>query len=188
MPPSRNDIRDDIREDAPGDTPDPSNTVTTPCPVCGQAFTPIRRQRYCPPACRQAAWRTRHPAPAPTPAVVRPPTRRHDHTVYECNGCGTRLLGQQWCPDCNRPAARLDLGGLRPHCDGPSRSATSPTNTRNRRQPADQHEPGRLVTRPPGDHTHVCAAQSHYSWTRRSVICRSPARAGSRGRRAPPWR
>ena len=113
MPPSRNDMSSDIGADV-----DPGSVVTIPCPVCGNLFTPIRRQRYCTPACRQAAWRTRHPAP--TPIVTLPPkTPRRDITVYECPGCGTRRLGQQWCPDCTRPAVRLDLGGLCPHCDEP---------------------------------------------------------------------
>lgn len=114
MPPSRNDNHNDIT------AADPSSTVTTPCPVCGNPFTPIRRQRYCTPACRQAAWRTRHANPAPPPVVVLPPTtRRRDHTVYACPTCGTRRLGEQWCPDCTRPAVRVDLGGLCPHCDEP---------------------------------------------------------------------
>jgi hypothetical protein len=116
MPPSRNDIRNDIR----ADDSDPNTPVTTPCPVCRSPFTPTRRQRYCTPACRQAAWRARHHTPAPAPVVVLPPaTRRRDITVYECPGCSTRRLGQQWCPDCTRPAARVDLGGLCPHCDEP---------------------------------------------------------------------
>ena len=52
MPPSRNDNRNDINSDG--------HTTTIPCPFCHSAFTPIRRQRYCTPACRQAAWRARH--------------------------------------------------------------------------------------------------------------------------------
>jgi hypothetical protein len=116
MPPSRNDIRNDI--------PDGSSrhraTAAIPCPVCATAFTPIRRQTYCTPACRQAAWRTRHHDAAPAPVVVLPPrTRRRDITIYECPGCATRRLGQQWCPDCNQPATRIDLGGLCPNCDEP---------------------------------------------------------------------
>lgn len=43
MPPSRNDIRND------------NGARTATCPTCRQSFTPIRRQRYCTPACRQAA-------------------------------------------------------------------------------------------------------------------------------------
>lgn len=104
MPPRRNDNRND--------------NSGVPCPVCGIRFTPIRRQAYCTPACRQAAWRARHPATAP--AVTLPPrTPRRDYTVYTCPDCDTRRLGQQWCPDCNRPALRVDLGGLCPHCDEP---------------------------------------------------------------------
>jgi hypothetical protein len=120
MPPSRND----------NETPPPKtgrqparpsrndNETTTTCPVCSNPFTPIRRQRYCTPACRQAAWRARHPDPQP--AIVIPPrTSRRAITVYHCPTCDTRTLGQQWCHDCNRPRTRLDLGGLCPHCDEP---------------------------------------------------------------------
>ena len=114
MPPSRNDNRNDINAAGLSD----GIAATIPCPVCQTAFTPIRRQKYCTPACRQAGWRARHPAPAP--AVVLPPrTRRREITIYECPGCLTRTLGQQWCPDCNQPAARIDFGGLCPHCDQP---------------------------------------------------------------------
>lgn len=107
MPPRRNDIRDDIQ-------------TTTHCPVCATGFTPNRRQRYCTPACRQAAWRTRQDQRAPPPAItLSPRVPRRDHTVYQCPECDTRHLGQQWCPDCERPCIRLDLGGLCPHCDEP---------------------------------------------------------------------
>jgi hypothetical protein len=124
MPPSRNDIRNDFRSDTtrsrPTDTPSRNDTrneinatgTTIPCPFCRNAFTPIRRQKYCTPACRQAAWRTRH-HPAPAPAVVLPPgTPKRAITVYECPGCATRSLGVQWCPDCNQPALRIDYGGF----------------------------------------------------------------------------
>jgi hypothetical protein len=96
------------------------NETTTPCPTCASPFTPIRRQRYCSPACRQAAWRTRHQNPILTPVTaVRPHTPRRAITVYQCPECETRSLGQQWCHDCNRPCTRVDLGGLCPHCDEP---------------------------------------------------------------------
>lgn len=101
MPASRNDIE-----------------TTSCCPVCGTGFTPVRRQLYCTPACRQAAWRTRHHTPVPA-VVLPPPVRRRDVTVYECTDCGTRLSGEQWCRDCRRPARRVDRGGLCPHCDQP---------------------------------------------------------------------
>jgi ssDNA-binding Zn-finger/Zn-ribbon topoisomerase 1 len=93
----------------------PATRPTVPCPRCGQRFTPVGRQRFCSPACRQAAWRRRHPAPVPAlPARTPRPA-----TVYECPGCGARLLGEQRCPDCNVFCRRLGLGGRCPHCDEP---------------------------------------------------------------------
>jgi len=103
MPPPRNDIE-----------------TTTTCPICADTFTPIRRQRYCTPACRQASWRARHDDRTPPPALVLPPrTPRRDKTAYQCPECDTRRLGQQWCHDCNRPCTRIDVGGLCPHCSEP---------------------------------------------------------------------
>ena len=103
MPPSRND-----------------NETTTACPVCATGFTPIHRQRYCSPACRQAAWRARHTNPAPQPATVIPPrTPRRANSVYHCPECDTLHLGQQWCHDCNRPCVRIDFGAPCPHCGEP---------------------------------------------------------------------
>jgi hypothetical protein len=131
MPPPRNDIRNDIQ-------PNPAATITRPqpappsrndirndngtatCPVCQTAFTPIRRQTYCTPACRQAAWRARHPHPAPQPPTVAAPrTTRRATTVYQCTECENRYLGQQGCHDCNKPCTRLDTGRLCPHCEEP---------------------------------------------------------------------
>jgi len=107
MPPSRNDIRNDMQ-------------TTTTCPNCTTTFTPTRRQRYCTPACRQAAWRTRHPNPSPQPSImVGPGTTRRAITVYQCTECDNRYLGRQWCQDCNKPCARIDIGGLCPNCDEP---------------------------------------------------------------------
>jgi len=104
MPPPRNDVE-----------------TTRSCPVCGSGFTPVRRQLYCTPACRQSAWRARHPNDLEVAPVVVLPARirRRDVTVYECLHCGTRFLGEQWCPDCQRPCRRVDVGGLCPHCDEP---------------------------------------------------------------------
>jgi hypothetical protein len=99
----------------PAPTPAAANT---PCPVCAKVFTPVRRQAYCSPACRQAAWRARHQDRTP-PVVVAPRTSRREVTVYQCSECDARYIGQQWCHDCNRPCARLDFGGACPHCDEP---------------------------------------------------------------------
>lgn len=90
------------------------------CPICGAAFTPVRRQRFCSPACRQAAWRTRHATALLE--ETRPPVPRRGRrqiSVYACPDCDQRQLGQQWCHDCARPAALLGIGGLCPCCDEP---------------------------------------------------------------------
>jgi hypothetical protein len=129
MPPSRNDTRNDIQPNPaatttrPQPTPPSRNDIrndngTATCPVCTAAFTPIRRQTYCTPACRQAAWRARHHQPRPA-TTVPPATHRRDSTIYQCPTCDTRQLAQQWCHDCNRPCARVDRGGLCPHCEEP---------------------------------------------------------------------
>jgi hypothetical protein len=87
--------------------------VTTPCPVCGLPFTPVGRQRVCSAACRQAAWRRRHPAPLP-PIPLRAPRAA---TIYECPSCETRYLGDQRCPECRIFCRKLGPGGSCPHCD-----------------------------------------------------------------------
>jgi hypothetical protein len=104
MTPPRNDTRNDTQPMA--------------CPVCATTFTPTRRQRYCTPACRQAAWRARHPNPRPA-TVVPARTRRRDITVYQCQECDTRYLGQQYCHHCHQPCQRVDYGALCPQCDTP---------------------------------------------------------------------
>ncbi len=95
---------------------DDNETTTRPCPVCGNGFTPIRRQLYCTNACRQTAHRRRR---QPEAATIPPPAPRRATTVYVCQDCDQRYLGEQWCPDCNRPCRRLGTGGNCPHCDEP---------------------------------------------------------------------
>ena len=78
---------------------------------------PAPNQRYCLPACKAKAWRLRH-QPEPAPIVVPPGRPRKPITVYECEACDTRSLGEQRCPDCNAFMRRVGLGGHCPHCDG----------------------------------------------------------------------
>lgn len=96
----------------PPQTPVRNDGVTIPCPVCGTPFTPLGRARFCSPACRQAAWRTRHHAPT-MPVVER------SHVIYQCPECETRYLGEQRCDTCNRWCARVGPGGECPHCQEP---------------------------------------------------------------------
>ena len=106
----------------PAESPWRNDGVTIPgalprarCLVCGQPVALVGRRRYCSAACRQAAWRQRHPAPLP-PVPARLP---RPGTVYECPACGTRLLGEQRCADCGVFCRRIGPGGACPHCDDP---------------------------------------------------------------------
>ena len=101
--PSRNDNRND----------------TAACPACGQPFTLSGRRRWCSDACRQAAWRRRHPARQPADAGPPPPRPARERTVYECPDCGARYLGRQRCDDCGTFCRRIGPGGHCPHCDEP---------------------------------------------------------------------
>ena len=96
-------------------------TATT-CPICATALHGRTDQRYCTPACRQTAYRARTQNRAPQPSAPPPPPpdrSRREHTVYECGGCGQRLLGEQWCPDCQRPARRIGPGAPCPSYGDP---------------------------------------------------------------------
>lgn len=85
------------------------------CPVCQAPFIPAPNQQYCGKLCRDTAYRRRHRARAVTMAV--PATRpRRPFTVYECEACGTRSVGDQRCGGCGSLMRRVGLGGRCPHC------------------------------------------------------------------------
>ncbi|MBA2497513.1 MAG: hypothetical protein H0V33_10550 [Acidimicrobiia bacterium] len=88
------------------------DTATATCGSCGQPFDRTGRQRFCSTACRQAAWRQKRAAPV-EPAVAKP------DTVYACDDCDTRYLGEQRCDECNRWCRRIGPGGTCPCCDEP---------------------------------------------------------------------
>ena len=96
---------------------DNRNDTAATCPACGQPFTPAGRRRWCSDACRQAAWRQRHPAPDPATLPAPPPAR--DATIYQCPECDQRYLGQQRCEACGTFCRRIGPGGPCPHCDEP---------------------------------------------------------------------
>ncbi len=99
-------------------TPSRHDAVTTTCPVCQHHFTPAGRQTYCSDACRAAAYRRRRDANRPAITVPAGQPRR-PVTVYECDTCGHRALGEQRCDDCGTFMRRVGLGGTCPGCDQP---------------------------------------------------------------------
>jgi hypothetical protein len=85
------------------------------CGVCGAQFHPVGRQRFCTAACRQVAWRRRHPTPLPAVPLRAPRPR----TVYQCPSCDSRSLGEQYCSDCGTFRRRVGPGGRCPSCEEP---------------------------------------------------------------------
>jgi hypothetical protein len=94
------------------------DAVTMRCPICHDPFVPVGRQVYCGDPCRAAAYRRRRDADADAAPVVIPKARpRRPITVYECDGCGERALGQQRCETCSTFMRRIGIGGSCPACD-----------------------------------------------------------------------
>jgi hypothetical protein len=92
--------------------------VTILCPVCQTSFAPVGRRQLCSDACRAAAYRRRRDAGRPP--IVLPKSRpRRPVTVYECDLCGERSLGEQYCEQCHTFMRRVGLGGSRPSCGDP---------------------------------------------------------------------
>jgi hypothetical protein len=106
-----------MNHEADREAPSRDGNVTATCPMCGTVFVPAPNQVYCKHACGAKAWRRRHQV-ADTPIVV-PPSRPHRPiTVYECEACGTRSVGDQRCDGCGSFMRRIGFGGYCPHCDG----------------------------------------------------------------------
>ena len=90
-----------------------------PRPVCGRPFSPRGRGRYRSSGrFRQAALRRCHPAAAPKVPLPLKGAKRAV-TVYECDGCGSRALGEQYCEECPTSVRPLGRATLCPHCDLP---------------------------------------------------------------------
>ncbi len=92
--------------------------VTMTCPVCQCSFNPVGRQRYCGDPCRSAAYRRRRDA-GQTPVVVPKGQPRKPITVYSCDGCGARAVGDQRCEECQIFMRRIGIGGTCPSCEEP---------------------------------------------------------------------
>jgi len=117
VPPAAHPIRDSARN---GSAPRGDSAA---CPVCDQPL-PSVRTTYCSAACRQRAFRLRHAVLATVDeSQLRAELRRRGalvaHTLYECGGCGERLVGERRCPECNVFCRALGLGGRCAECDAP---------------------------------------------------------------------
>ena len=99
-------------------SPSCHDVVTMTCPVCQQPFTAVGRQKYCGDACRAVAYRRRRDADRVTVAVPKAQPRR-PVTVYECDGCGARAVGEQRCEECRTFMRRVGIGGECPCCAEP---------------------------------------------------------------------
>jgi hypothetical protein len=99
------------------------DAVTTPCPVCHHRFAPAGRQVYCSDACRAAAYRRRRDTAKAMPVVVPQARPSKPVTVYECDTCGERALGEQYCRSCTTFMRRIGVGGCCPACDAPISTA-----------------------------------------------------------------
>lgn len=93
--------------------------VMVPCPVCQTPFVPVGKRIYCSDTCRVAGHRRRRRVEqAQTPVTVPASSvaSRRAITVYECDTCEIRQLGEQRC-ECGLFMRKLGPGGLCPHCD-----------------------------------------------------------------------
>jgi len=92
--------------------------VTMPCPICQRPFTPTGRRKFCSDGCRAAAYRRRRDA-GRAPVTVPKAKPRRPVTVYECDSCGDRAVGQQRCDTCSTFMRRVGIGGECPACSAP---------------------------------------------------------------------
>jgi hypothetical protein len=92
------------------------------CLVCGGAVS-SSRARYCSRAHQQRAFRLRHRTNLPNLQRLRQELQRRRavvaQTIYECQSCGQRLVGERRCPDCHLFTRAIGLGGHCPECDTP---------------------------------------------------------------------
>ena len=96
-------------------SPSCHDAVTMTCPLCQHPFRPVGRQKFCSDACRSAAYRRRRDTNRAATTVPNAQPRR-PITVYECDSCGNRALGEQRCPDCSTFMRKIGLGGECPSC------------------------------------------------------------------------
>jgi hypothetical protein len=100
------------------ESPSCHDGVTMTCPVCQGRFSPNGRRLFCSDACRAAAYRRRRDQGRAS--IVIPQSRpKRPITIYECDNCGERALGDQRCDPCGTFMRRIGIGGSCPSCDEP---------------------------------------------------------------------
>jgi hypothetical protein len=67
---------------------------------------------------KAAAYRRRRAVGRP-PLTIPKSQPKRPITVYECNTCGTRAVGEQYCTECATFMGRVGQGGSCPHCFEP---------------------------------------------------------------------
>jgi hypothetical protein len=103
---------------------DGSSVSSVPtCALCTRPL-PSSRAHYCSAACRQRSFRLRRiQLAAIDERQLRAELGRRGalvaHTVYECNVCGERLVGERRCAQDNLFCRALGLGGRCTACDEP---------------------------------------------------------------------
>src|SRR5438445_12982981 len=86
----------------------------SPALAAGAPSSPRDGRGSAAPSAGQTAWRRLHAAPV-APLVI----LAKASTVYECDTCGNRYLGNQRCEDCNTFARKVGPGGCCSYCDEP---------------------------------------------------------------------
>ena len=64
-------------------------------------------------------------------------------TVYICDSCDSRALGQQYCPDCHTFMRAAGIGAECPCCSSPSPSPNSPKEVVANLTPGGRHPANR---------------------------------------------
>lgn len=100
------------------ESPSRDDSVTITCSACGIAFVPVGRQLWCSNTCRSRGYRLRQKSDTP-PVVLQVAVPRRTYTVYQCDSCDTRSLGEQRCENCGIFMRRIGFGGLCPCCEEP---------------------------------------------------------------------
>ena len=101
-------------------------TTMAGCPICATP-RPSDRAGNVPWCCSVACYRSFHgiePATSSCHDVVPIDCQpRRPSTVYECDGCNARAVGEQGCGDCGTIMRRVGIGGCCPSCDEPVAAA-----------------------------------------------------------------